>query len=66
MANVKCETCRFFNEHKGNGAVAQNDAGLCRFNPPVSQPAPESKGLWPIVGAQDWCGHYTPEMTAAE
>ncbi len=44
----------------------QNDAGLCRFNPPVSQPVPESKGLWPVVATQDWCGHYTGEMTAAE
>ncbi len=55
MANAKCETCRFFDEHKGNGAVAQNDAGLCRFNPPVSQPrpSPRASGRWspPATGA---------------
>jgi hypothetical protein len=45
MANAKCETCRFFDEHTGNGASAPNDAGLCRFNPPVSQPQADSKGL---------------------
>ena len=56
MANAKCESCKFFDEHKVNG----------RFNPPVSQPGPEAHGLWPVVGSTDWCGHYTPEMTAAE
>lgn len=61
-----CENCRFFDDHKLNGGVAATDEGLCRFNPPVSQLAPESKGLWPVVASKDWCGHYTPEMTAAE
>ncbi|GJD35356.1 hypothetical protein [Methylobacterium aerolatum] len=66
MADAHCESCKFFDEHKSNGAAAQGDAGLCRFNPPVSQPAPESKGLWPVVSSSDWCGHFTAEMTAAE
>lgn len=66
MANAHCDSCKFYDEHKGNSAPAAADAGLCRFNPPVSQPAPESKGLWPVVGASDWCGHFTAEMTTAE
>jgi hypothetical protein len=66
MANAKCESCKFFDDHKVNGAAAQHDEGLCRFNPPVSQPGPEAHGLWPVVGSTDWCGHYTPELTAAE
>ncbi|KAB7784121.1 hypothetical protein [Methylorubrum populi] len=66
MANAKCESCRFFDEHKVNGAAAQNDEGLCRYNPPVSQPGPQDHGLWPVVGSADWCGHYAPELTAAE
>ena len=61
-----CNSCRYFDDHKLNGAAASADAGLCRFNPPVSQPAPEAKGLWPVVASADWCGHYTAEMTAAE
>ncbi|KQS67365.1 MULTISPECIES: hypothetical protein [Methylobacterium] len=65
-ANAACESCRFFDDHKLNGAQAQGDEGLCRFNPPVSQPAPESKGLWPVVASKDWCGHFTAEMSAAE
>jgi hypothetical protein len=66
MANVKCESCKFYDEHKVNGAAAHGDEGLCRFNPPVSQPGPQDHGLWPVVGASDWCGHFAPEMSAAE
>ncbi|MFC6790408.1 hypothetical protein ACFQE0_12795 [Methylobacterium komagatae] len=65
-ANASCESCRFYDEHKGNGAALKADEGLCRFNPPISQPGPDSKGLWPVVATQDWCGHFTAEMTAAE
>ncbi|WP_336486892.1 hypothetical protein [Methylobacterium nigriterrae] len=64
--NAACASCRFFDEHTLNGGAPAADEGLCRFNPPVTQPAPESKGLWPVVAAQDWCGHFTAEMSAAE
>ena len=66
MADVKCDTCKFYDEHKVNGAVARGDEGLCRFNPPVSQPSAQDHGLWPVVSGSDWCGHFMPEMTAAE
>jgi hypothetical protein len=66
MANASCQSCKFFDDHHGNGAKAQDDAGLCRFNPPVSQPSADAKGLWPVVESKDWCGHFTAEMTAAE
>ncbi|MGU3330396.1 hypothetical protein ACLBXB_26070 [Methylobacterium mesophilicum] len=66
MASATCQSCKFFDDHHGNGAQAQADAGLCRFNPPVTQPTPESKGLWPVVATEDWCGHFTTEMNAAE
>jgi hypothetical protein len=65
-ANASCESCRFYDEHHGNGAQAKADEGLCRFNPPVSQPGPDTKGLWPVVATNDWCGHFTADMTAAE
>ncbi len=64
--NASCQSCRFFDEHQLNGGQASGDQGLCRFNPPVSQPAPESTGLGPVVAAKDWCGHFNAEMTAAE
>jgi hypothetical protein len=37
-------------DHKLNGAAASADAGLCRFNPPVSQPDPQGHGLGDRAG----------------
>lgn len=54
-----CTQCVFFDDHQGNKGTVANDAGLCRYNPPVSQPDPDSRGLWPVVTAHDWCGHFT-------
>ncbi len=69
-ASSACGQCCFFDHHHGNGAAAARDGGLCRFNPPVSQPGPDAHGLWPVVSEQDWCGHFEPEqrahVTAAE
>ena len=39
--------------------------GLCRFNPPVSQPTADAHGLWPVVTEKDWCGHFAPEIASA-
>ena len=60
-----CGACAFFDEHHGTGAPASHD-GLCRFNPPVTQPGPDAHGLWPVVTERDWCGHFTPDASAAE
>ena len=69
-ASSACGNCAFFDEHHGNGAQATPNAGLCRFNPPVTQPGPDAHGLWPVVSEQDWCGHFETEQvggaTAAE
>jgi hypothetical protein len=64
-ASSACGSCTFFDDHHGNGAQPAAHAGLCRFNPPVSQPGPDAHGLWPVVSEQDWCGHFEPETTAA-
>ena len=66
ITGAACRSCRFYDDHQSNGGGVERDAGLCRFNPPVSQPGPKEQGLWPVVTASDWCGHYAPEMTAAE
>lgn len=69
MANpsdVACQACRFYDDHVTNGAKALGDEGLCRFNPPVSQPEPTGHGLWPVVGSNDWCGHFAADGTPAE
>ena len=53
-----CASCAYYDDHHGNKGKPADDEGLCRFNPPVSQPAPDAHGLWPVVGKEDWCGHY--------
>ena len=56
--SATCGSCMFFDDHHGNAGAVANDAGLCRFNPPVSQPEANSRGLWPVVATEDWCGHF--------
>ncbi|WP_298092800.1 hypothetical protein [uncultured Sphingomonas sp.] len=50
-----CAKCKFFDTD-----TARSDAslGLCRYNPPISQPSGEAAGVWPKVEASDWCGHF--------
>lgn len=56
IKDAACAKCTFFDASQGAG----EGLGLCRFNPPVTQPSPEAHGLWPVVAGQDWCGHYQP------
>lgn len=55
-----CGKCRFFDtaSTESLGASGSTSLGLCRYNPPISQPTQDSHGLWPKVEAADWCGHY--------
>ena len=53
--DAACQKCSFFD------GASSADLGLCRFNPPVSQPTADAHGLWPQVSNADWCGHYEPE-----
>jgi len=62
--NTSCTNCVFFEEHVVNGGRTPTEAGLCRFNPPVSQPGSDARGLWPVVNATDWCGHFTAQRQA--
>lgn len=65
MSNsTNCGTCAFYEDHIVNSAKAVDDAGLCRFNPPVTQPEPNSRGLWPVVSSNDWCGHFAETRAA--
>ena len=50
-----CAKCRFFEAEE-----AAADLGLCRYNPPISQPNADTRGVWPKVESRDWCGHYEP------
>lgn len=58
MNHGSCNNCTFFDDHAKAQAAAQADGGLCRYNPPVTQPGPTEHGLWPIVSGSDWCGHF--------
>ena len=48
-----CAKCKFF-----DGEQASDSLGLCRYNPPISQPNGNAAGIWPKVEANDWCGHF--------
>ena len=59
--DATCGHCTFFDDHAAQAGAAKaggQDLGLCRYNPPVSQPSSEAHGLWPVVAEADWCGHY--------
>lgn len=60
-----CSACAFYEDHIANSDRKIEDAGLCRFNPPVTQPAADARGYWPIVKSDDWCGHFSAELKAA-
>lgn len=49
-----CAKCKFFD----NEQASSSDLGLCRYNPPISQPSGDAAGVWPKVEANDWCGHF--------
>jgi hypothetical protein len=69
MTECACGNCQFFDSHGAKALKAAN-GGLCRYNPPISQPSAKDHGLWPVVEAKDWCGHFHARvdrfMTAAE
>ena len=59
-----CGSCAYYDHEHMNAGKSAKDAGVCRYNPPVTQPGPDAHGLWPVVGKQDWCGHFSSEKTA--
>ena len=60
VQDAACTKCVFFEVR----AAAGPDLGVCHYNPPVSQPSADAHGLWPVVAAKDWCGHYEQKATA--
>jgi hypothetical protein len=63
--NTTCNVCAFYESHAANDGKASENAGLCRFNPPMTQPEPNARGLWPVVTSSDWCGHFSSDRKAA-
>ena len=64
MTTSSCQACAYYDEHHSNTGKPTTEEGLCRYNPPVSQPGPDSHGLWPVVTKSDWCGHFSTEASA--
>lgn len=57
----RCRDCAWFD-------AGPQEKGMCRVGPPQPMVAPaysprrswaEAAILWPIVGAEDWCGAFT-------
>ncbi|MFC0220591.1 hypothetical protein FHS82_003493 [Pseudochelatococcus lubricantis] len=66
MNTTSCTNCVFFDDATKQAAAASaTEAGVCRFNPPAPQAGSEAKSLWPVVTAEDWCGHFTAQRAAA-
>lgn len=53
-SDAACAKCKFFDQE------GSAELGLCRYNPPISQPSGDAAGVWPKVETTDWCGHYEP------
>ena len=71
MTTCACGNCQFYDTHSKTVAKhKEKNSGLCRFNPPEPRVEADHHGVWPVVSAKDWCGHFavTVErfMTAAE
>ncbi|QRZ12952.1 hypothetical protein JWJ88_10215 [Paracoccus methylovorus] len=47
-----------------HGSDANTDAGLCRAKAPVSRKDADSRGFWPVVKPNDWCGEFASQFAA--
>ncbi|MDQ7777446.1 hypothetical protein [Paracoccus aminovorans] len=64
MAHSSCSACAFFENHAANSDSQLADAGLCRAKPPVTQKDADSRGFWPVVSSNDWCGEFATQFAA--
>lgn len=64
MANAACNSCAFYEDHAANSEAELANAGLCRANPPVTQKDADSRGFWPVVSNDDWCGKFATVFAA--
>ncbi|MEM8569477.1 MAG: hypothetical protein AAGG56_01095 [Pseudomonadota bacterium] len=60
-----CSACAFFELRADASNTSGATTGICRFNPPSLQAASGTRGAWPMVSAEDWCGHFEAEVKAA-
>jgi hypothetical protein len=63
MTTCACGNCQFMDsESKTAQKHKTEDAGLCRYYPPLSREGAGASGVWPVVGAKDWCGHFAAKV----
>jgi hypothetical protein len=63
MTTCACGNCQFMdNEGKAAAKHRSEDAGLCRYYPPMTRQANASAGVWPVVTSKDWCGHFAAKV----
>ena len=56
-------TCQFMDDQSETAMKhKKNDSGLCRYNPPTAAQGADALALWPIVGMEDWCGHFAAKV----
>lgn len=68
-----CLTCEYFHQQEAFGECGNvhircrlGSGGQCRRHPPVARLTYQGThdehrpGIWPIVYASGWCGHYRP------
>ncbi len=61
MTKTACNACAFYEDHV---ASTLSDSGLCRANPPVNQRDADTRGYWPVVKSNDWCGQFATTFAA--
>ncbi|KGJ10290.1 hypothetical protein EQ718_18305 (plasmid) [Paracoccus versutus] len=64
MTKTACNACAFYEDHVANSASTLSDSGLCRANPPVNQRDADTRGYWPVVKSNDWCGQFATTFAA--
>ena len=63
MTTCACGNCQFMDDQSETAMKhKKNDSGLCRYNPPTARPEADALGLWPVVGMEDWCGHFAAKV----
>jgi hypothetical protein len=63
MTTCACGNCQFMDkESKAAAKHKAEEAGLCRYYPPLSRQGQEASGIWPVVAMKDWCGHFAAKV----
>jgi hypothetical protein len=63
MTTCACGNCQFMDNQSKTAAQHQSqNAGLCRYHPPLTRDGNGAAGVWPVVTEKDWCGHFAAKV----